>query len=45
MESAKLPEMKDFITVPHSHTFMTNADVVASQIKQFLQHGHFSHEP
>jgi triacylglycerol lipase len=45
VESAKLAEMKDFITVPHSHTFMANADVVASQIKLFLQHGHFNHDP
>ncbi|TIH10958.1 hypothetical protein D8779_09855 [Pseudomonas leptonychotis] len=45
VESAKLAEMKDFITVPHSHTFMANADVVTSQIKSFLQQGHFNHDP
>lgn len=41
--SAKLAEMKDFITVAHSHTFMANADSVASQIKLFLKQGHFNH--
>lgn len=43
VESAKLAEMKDFIAVPHSHTFMANADIVASQIKLFLKQGHFNH--
>lgn len=41
--SAKLAEMKDFITVPHSHTFIANAEVVSNQIKLFLKQGHFDH--
>lgn len=41
--STQLAEMKDFITVPHSHTFIANAEIVATQVKHFLAQGRFSH--
>lgn len=41
--STRLAEMKDFIAVPYSHTFMANAPVVVRQIKYFLQQGGFDH--
>ncbi|MEH6504323.1 MAG: alpha/beta hydrolase [Cycloclasticus sp.] len=44
LASTKLAEMKDFISVPHSHTFMANADIVSKQVKLFLSQGAFNHE-
>lgn len=41
VESARLPEMKDFITVDHGHTFIMNNKKVQQQIAHFLQHGIF----
>lgn len=41
VESAHLPEMKDFITVNHGHTFIMNNKKVQQQIEHFLQHGVF----
>ncbi len=41
VESAQLPEMKDFITVKHGHTFIMNNKKVQQQIEHFLQHGVF----
>lgn len=41
VESARLPEMKDFITVDHGHTFIMNNRKVQQQIEHFLQHGIF----
>lgn len=41
VESARLPEMKDFITVNHGHTFIMNNRKVQQLIEHFLQHGCF----
>lgn len=41
--SARLPEMRDFITVPYSHTFMASRSAVTAQIIQFLATGTFKH--
>lgn len=43
--SARLAEMQDFITVPHSHTFIADAEGVSMQIQHFLAHGAFEHAP
>ena len=40
---AKLKEMKDFLEVPHTHTFIMNASDVIEQVEHFLIHGTFSH--
>ncbi len=44
VESAKLDEMADFITVPHSHTFMADSSDVYKQVSAFLANGKFRHE-
>ncbi len=44
VESAKLEEMKDFITVPHSHTFMAESADVQKQVSFFLTQGKFKRE-
>jgi triacylglycerol lipase len=44
VESAKLEEMRDFITVPHSHAFMAGSDEVYKQVSTFLTLGAFRHE-
>jgi len=43
VESARLDEMQDFITVPHSHAFIAEADDVYKQIGHFLMRGKFRH--
>lgn len=43
--STKLAEMKDFISVAHSHTFIADSDTVAKQVKLFLSKGGFNHNP
>ena len=44
VESAKLDEMSDFITVHNGHTFIMRDQQVISQILYFLEHGRFSKE-
>ena len=44
VESAKLDEMSDFITVHNGHTFIMRDQRVISQILYFLEHGRFSKE-
>jgi triacylglycerol lipase len=44
VESAKLDEMSDFITVHNGHTFIMRDKQVISQILYFLEHGRFSKE-
>ena len=44
VESAKLDEMSDFITVHNGHTFIMRDDRVISQILYFLKHGSFNKE-
>ena len=44
VESAKLNEMSDFITVHNGHTFIMLDQQVISQILYFLEHGRFSKE-
>ncbi|MDR3490841.1 MAG: alpha/beta hydrolase [Gammaproteobacteria bacterium] len=41
--SARTKEMKDFILLPVSHTFMMNNALVEDQILYFLNHGKFIH--
>jgi triacylglycerol lipase len=41
VESAKLDEMRDFITVHHSHAFMAGSDDVYKQVSSFLTLGTF----
>ena len=41
VESAKLDEMSDFITVPNGHTFIMRDDTVIKQILHFLREGKF----
>ncbi|MGM0452630.1 MAG: esterase/lipase family protein [Thermodesulfobacteriota bacterium] len=43
VESAKLPEMQDFIVVEATHTFIMSDDEVIRQVKHFLARGRFSH--
>ena len=42
VESAKLDEMSDFITVHNGHTFIMRDDSVINQILYFLKHGNFN---
>jgi triacylglycerol lipase len=44
VESAKLDEMSDFITVHNGHTFIMRDDSVIGQIVYFLKHGNFNRE-
>jgi len=44
VESAKLDEMSDFITVHNGHTFIMRDEQVINQILYFLEHGQFSKE-
>ena len=41
VESAKLPEMKDFLVVDHTHTFIMKSDAVMVQVLNFIKHGNF----
>ncbi len=43
VERAKLPEMRDFLVVPRTHTFIIRASEVIKQVVSFLQHGNFTH--
>ncbi len=41
VESTKLPNLRDHLVVPHSHTFLMAASDVARQTSHFLRHGLF----
>jgi len=41
VESAKLDEMSDFMTVPNGHTFIMRDEIVIKQILHFLKRGSF----
>lgn len=43
VESAKLDEMSDFLTINAGHTFIMNSKTVQSQILHFLNHKKFQH--
>ena len=45
VESAKLGGMADFIVLPSSHITIMKDDAVIEQSLNFLQRGHFNHEP
>jgi triacylglycerol lipase len=45
VENARLAEMKDFLVVDHSHTFIMNSDDVKKQVVNFLRHGYFNRPP
>ncbi|MDM8558931.1 alpha/beta fold hydrolase [Candidatus Parabeggiatoa sp. HSG14] len=41
VERAKVSGMKDFLVVPHSHTFIMNSKEVKEQVVYFLENGKF----
>ena len=41
---AAVPGMRDFLVVPHSHTFLMRAPAVVAQVFHFLEHGTFARE-
>ena len=43
VKRTQLDEMKDFLSVPHTHTFIMCSLKVLRQIKNFLKHGKFDH--
>jgi len=43
VKSTMLPEMRDFIIVPNTHTFIMRDPLVMSQVAHFLKHGGFDH--
>jgi triacylglycerol lipase len=43
VESTMLPEMRDFIIVPNSHTFIMRDPLVMRQVSHFLKYGRFDH--
>ncbi|HTP04254.1 MAG TPA: alpha/beta fold hydrolase [Nitrospirota bacterium] len=43
VKSTKLPEMRDFIIVPNTHTFIMRDLPVIRQVAHFLKHGKFDH--
>ena len=44
VESTKVEGMRDFITLPCTHTFMMRNPEAMRQTLHFLQHGHFDHD-
>ena len=42
MESARLPEMTDFLTLDEGHAFIMFDAEVIRQVKHFLDHASFS---
>ena len=42
--SARLAGMRDYLTVPHSHTFMMRSDLVVRQVLAFLRDGRFARD-
>lgn len=43
VESAKVPGMRDFLVLPHTHTFIMRSKSVIDQVTYFLRHGVFKH--
>ena len=43
VKSTMLPEMRDFIVVPNTHTFIMRDPFVMRQVAHFLKHGRFNH--
>jgi pimeloyl-ACP methyl ester carboxylesterase len=41
VQKAKLAEMRDFLVLPHSHTFIMKSDEVCRQVAAFLENGRF----
>ncbi len=41
VKSTMLPEMRDFIIVPNTHTFIMRDPLVMRQVAHFLRHGTF----
>ena len=44
VERTKVEGMKDFIVLPHSHTFIMRSERTLAQILRFLRTGSFDHE-
>jgi len=44
VSSTRLAEMKDFMTVPHSHAFLPGSKNVVRQVKHFLSQGRFERD-
>lgn len=43
VERAKVAGMRDFLVLPHSHTFIMQSKAVIDQVIYFLEHGEFRH--
>jgi len=43
VKSTMLPEMRDFIIVPNTHTFIMRDPLVMRQVAHFLKYGRFDH--
>jgi pimeloyl-ACP methyl ester carboxylesterase len=43
VKSTMLPEIRDFIVVPNTHTFIMKDPLVMKQVAQFLKNGRFDH--
>ena len=43
VKSTMLPEMRDFIAVPSTHTFIVSNPEAIRQVGHFLKHGKFDH--
>jgi pimeloyl-ACP methyl ester carboxylesterase len=43
VKSTMLPEMRDFIVVPSTHTFIMRSPLVMRQVAHFFRHGRFDH--
>ena len=44
VQKAKLEEMKDFLVLPHTHTFIMKSDAVCRQASAFLANGRFDRD-
>jgi pimeloyl-ACP methyl ester carboxylesterase len=44
VESARVEGMRDFLVVPHGHTFIMRSDAVIAQTLHYLRHGCFRHD-
>jgi triacylglycerol lipase len=43
VKSTTLPEMRDFLIVPNTHTFIMRHPLVMRQVSHFIKHGRFDH--
>lgn len=43
VKNTMLPEMRDFITVPSTHTYIVKDPLAMRQVAHFIKHGMFDH--